>query len=202
MQTVKPSSAKATEGLNVEIKSAKKKTPEAARGVRVRKACDMGKVYTSVFFEAGDGPVEIFVLLGKSGGYMAGSAEVTGRLASLALKYGASLEEVADDLVGISCGQKVGFGKETILSMYDAVGKSLLEIAKGEQLDLFEEEKIKIEMPNGKPVELDEALLKIKNKKAEEESKFSACPDCGSPLYAEEGCFKCSNSHCGYSKCS
>ena len=190
MQTVKTesTSAKVSEGLNGNMKPIKKRTPEAARGVRIRKSCDMGKVYTSVFFEAGDGPIETFVTLGKSGGYMAGSAEVTGRLASLALKYGAGLDEVAEELVGISCGQKVGFGKETILSMYDAVGKSLLEVAKGEQLEMFEEP---VPATNG-----------VKQFRTEEESKFSACPDCGSPLYAEEGCFKCSNSYCGYSKCS
>ena len=173
-----------------EIKAKKKKTPEAARGIRLRKACDVGKVYTSVFFEEGDGPVEVFVTLGKSGGYLAGSAEVTGRLASLALKYGAELKEVAEEMVGISCGQKVGFGNETVLSMFDAVGKSLLEISRGEQLDLFTEEK-------------KEPLIKqLRAKITEEESKFSSCPDCGSPLYAEEGCFKCSNVYCGYSKCS
>jgi ribonucleoside-diphosphate reductase alpha chain len=190
MQTVKTesTSVKVSEGLNGNMKPIKKRTPEAARGVRIRKSCDMGKVYTSVFFEAGDGPIETFVTLGKSGGYMAGSAEVTGRLASLALKYGAGLDEVAEELVGISCGQKVGFGKETILSMYDAVGKSLLEVAKGEQLEMFEEP---VPATNG-----------VKQFRTEEESKFSACPDCGSPLYAEEGCFKCSNSYCGYSKCS
>ena len=172
----------------------KKKTPEAARGIRLRKACDVGKVYTSVFFEEGDGPVEVFVTLGKSGGYLAGSAEVTGRLASLALKYGANLDEVAEEMVGISCGQRVGFGKGAVLSMFDAVGKSLLEISKGEQLDLFVEEKLKIEVP--------EIKIGVKDNIGENENKFSSCPDCGSPLYAEEGCFKCSNTFCGYSKCS
>lgn len=170
-----------------ELKQKKKKTPEAARGIRLRKACDVGKVYTSVFFEEGNGPVEVFVTLGKSGGYLAGSAEVTGRLASLALKYGAELKEVAEEMVGISCGQRVGFGNEAVLSMFDAVGKSLLEISRGEQLDLFAEEKLEIKVPEIKP---------------DSESKFASCPDCGSPLYAEEGCFKCSNTYCGYSKCS
>lgn len=183
------------------VEPKKKKTPEAARGIRLRKACDVGRVYTSVFFEEGDGPVEVFVNLGKSGGYLAGSAEVTGRLASLALKYGAGLEEVADELVGISCGQRVGFGNGTVLSMFDAVGKALLEIGKGEQLELFEGEKTKIEVPkvNGEQKKL---LAEIRNKRASEESAFSSCPECGSPLYAEEGCFKCSNAYCGYSKCS
>ena len=138
---------------------------------------------------------------------MAGSAEVTGRLASLALKYGANLEEVADELVGISCGQKIGFGNNTTLSMFDAVGKALLEISKGDQLDMFEEEKDELIMPNqgqiqGSARTKEDVLSGIKAKLAENESKFSSCPDCGSPLYAEEGCFKCSNSYCGYSKCS
>ena len=179
----------------------KKPTPEVARGVRLRKPCDAGRVYTSVFFEEGNGPVEVFVNLGKSGGYMAGSAEVTGRLASLSLKYGATLEEVAEELVGISCGQKIGFGNGTVLSMFDAVGKSLLEISQGEQLDLFQEEKQKLVVPkvNGKQQNL---VNEARAKQTDLESKFSACPDCGSPLYAEEGCYKCSNNFCGYSKCS
>ncbi len=191
-----PSSPEAT------TKRDKKKTPEAARGIRLRKACDVGKVYTSVFFEEGDGPVEVFVNLGKSGGYLAGSAEVTGRLASLALKYGANLEEVADELVGISCGQRVGFGNGSVLSMFDAVGKSLLEISKGEQLDLFEGEKERIEIPQKIISKEKDILADIRKKQADTESAFSSCPDCGSPLYAEEGCFKCSNAFCGYSKCS
>jgi ribonucleoside-diphosphate reductase alpha chain len=201
-----------------DIKS-KKKTPEAARGVRLRKTCDVGKVYTSVFFEEGDGPVEIFVNLGKSGGYLAGASEVTGRLASLALKYGATLDEVADELVGVSCGQKVGLGSNAVLSMFDAVGKAILEISRGEQLDMFAEEKMKLELPTaaeamaGKPKvtggqtattqpSSKQILAELRVKQTEGESKFSSCPDCGSPLYAEEGCFKCSNAYCGYSKCS
>ncbi|HOY61256.1 MAG TPA: adenosylcobalamin-dependent ribonucleoside-diphosphate reductase [Candidatus Woesebacteria bacterium] len=189
-------------GLVAEIKATKKKTPEAARGIRLRKACDVGKVYTSVFFEEGNGPVEVFVTLGKSGGYLAGSAEVTGRLASLALKYGAELSEVAEEMVGISCGQRVGFGNEAVLSMFDAVGKSLLEISRGEQLDLFTEEKMRLEVPEIKAEKKENILADLGKKINEGENKFISCPDCGSPLYAEEGCFKCSNTYCGYSKCS
>jgi len=171
----------------------KKATPVMARGVRLKKKCDLGSVYTSIFYEAGDGPVEVFVTLGKSGGFMAGSAEMTGRLASLCLKYGASLEEIAEEMVGISCGQKYGLGTSTVLSMYDAVGKSLLEISRGEQLNMFASEKTEIDTS---------ALETIRTKAADLESKVMSCPDCGSPLRAEEGCFKCTNEFCGYSKCS
>src|SRR3989344_5245666 len=73
----------------------KKSTPTEAVGMRVRKKADVGYVYTSVFRDAEGMPVEVFVTIGKTGGYVAGAAEVTGRLASRALKYGASLEEGA-----------------------------------------------------------------------------------------------------------
>lgn len=171
----------------------KKKTPIMARGVRLKKKCDVGSVYTSIFYEQGDGPVEVFITLGKSGGFTAGAAEATGRLASLALKYGATLDEIADNLVGISCGQKFGLGNGTVLSMFDAVGKSLFEISRGEQLNMFACEKTSLDTAS-----IDE----IRVKQADLESKVMSCPDCGSPLRAEEGCFKCTNEFCGYSKCS
>ncbi len=169
----------------------KKPTPIVANGIRIKKKCDVGSVYSSIFYEENDGPVEVFVTLGKSGGYLAAAAEVTGRLASLALKYGANLDEISEQLVGISCGQKVGMGNGAVLSMFDAVGKSILEISRGEQLTIFD-----------KPEVIDQMELPKTNDQTEAESKFGACPDCGSPLRAEEGCFKCTNPFCGYSKCS
>lgn len=114
----------------------KRPTPQEAWGMRVRKKADVGWVYTSVFREADATPVEVFINIGKTGGYVAGAAEVTGRLASRALKYGASLEEIATDLVGISCGTPYGMGAASVLSAFDAVGKSLLEIARSKQLQL------------------------------------------------------------------
>ena len=116
----------------------KKPTPQEAWGMRIRKKADIGPVYTSVFRDGEGEPVEVFVTIGKTGGYIAGAAEVTGRLASRALKYGASLEEIASDLVGISCGTPYGFGPESVLSAFDAVGKSLLEISHSKQLQLPE----------------------------------------------------------------
>ena len=181
------------EGEVVDCKPKKKATPVMARGVRIKKKCDVGSIYASVFYEAGDGPVEVFVTLGKSGGYLAAAAEVTGRLSSLALKYGASLEEISEELVGISCGYKVGMGNGAVLSMFDAVGKVLIEVSKGEQLKMFDGEKISINS---------QAIDELRNEQNKVESKFNACPDCGSPLIAEEGCFKCTNVFCGYSKCS
>ena len=84
---------------------------------------------------------------------------------------------------------------ELVLSMFDAVGKSLLEISRGEQLDMFAGEKDLVSTNIN-------TLENIRVERAALESKVLSCPDCGSPLRAEEGCFKCTNEFCGYSKCS
>lgn len=224
----------------------KKPTPQEAWGMRVRKKADVGPVYTSVFRDHENDPVEVFVTIGKTGGYVAGSAEVTGRLASLALKYGASLEEIASELVGISCGTPYGIGPSSVLSAFDAVGKSLVEISQAKQLQLPEisEDETKEEIlitpldlekghslsangytnghtngdtqgaiasaKGGTQMALstisfgvpDQGLMATGHENKIIETKFNSCPDCGSPLTYAEGCRKCINPTCGWSKCS
>lgn len=234
----------------------KKPTPTEAWGMRLRKRADVGWVYTSVFRDSDGSPVEVFINIGKPGGYLSASAEVTGRLVSRALKYGASLEEAASDLVGISCGTPYGLGPDSILSAFDAVGKSLIEIARAKQLQLpinEEDSQNQIEMldksqsvvngsqyTNGSPrVEaghtnghtkatngvlkngqnsqmvinglsdsvksIQKSFVSLTPTHHEErlvEAKFTICPDCASPLVYSEGCRKCINSTCGWSKCS
>jgi len=84
-------------------------------------------------------------------------------------------------------------GNSAVLSMFDAVGKSVLEISKGEQLSIFDDQNTPVSHVD---------VAKSREELTQAESKFGACPDCGSPLRAEEGCFKCTNPFCGYSKCS
>src|SRR3972149_2589347 len=48
----------------------KRPTPQEAWGMRVRKKADVGHVYTSVFRDADGAPVEVFVTIGKTGGYV------------------------------------------------------------------------------------------------------------------------------------
>lgn len=212
----------------------KEPTPEEAWGIRLRKRSDVGNVYTALYHNAEGRPVEIFVTVGKSGGYVAGAAEVTGRLASLALKYGASPHEVADELIGITCGTPYGVGSKAVLSMFDAVGKSLAEFSQEKQMQLplkttAEEEKkgngearsegndeprstdVNIYAGNGngngngKHPETTTAEQNLTNEPPAAlqytTAAFGACPNCGSPLIAQEGCAICINPTCGYSKC-
>ena len=152
-------------------------------------------------------------------------------------------------------------GADSVLSAFDAVGKSLIEISRAKQLQLpvVEETQEVIQtvsksevapsnglsngqsngQTNGKtptngasqnlqmmlpkiPVSLpaiasgasvktrelnqqDDQLQTtslLNHKISELETKFNSCPDCGSPLMFAEGCKKCVNPTCGWSKCS
>lgn len=184
------------------------KAPTEAWGMRLKKKSDVGNVYTAVFKDEDERPVEVFINVGKSGGYVAGAAEVTGRLASLALKHGASLEELSSELIGVACGTPYGLGPNAILSMFDAAGKSILEISRNKQLSLvsMDENNENIQLDKGgngyqngnghKPERVEEQVRLLEYKPL-----FTACPDCGSRLLLIEGCTKCSNPGCGYSKC-
>ena len=83
-----------------------------------------------------DGPVEVFVNVGRAGSDVAALAEAMGRLVSLALRVPSPmsqedrLREVVSQLRGIGGSRTIGFGPEQVRSLPDAVGKAL-----GEHLD-------------------------------------------------------------------
>ncbi len=67
-------------------------------------------------------PFEVFCTIGKSGGSITAKAEVTGRLVSLALRHDVPIEDIIDQLIGIS-GSELKAWKDTIIkSIPDAVG--------------------------------------------------------------------------------
>lgn len=180
------------------------KAPMEAWGMRLKKRSDVGNVYTAVFKTEDGRPVEVFINVGKTGGYVAGAAEVTGRLASLALKHGASLGEVASELIGVACGTPYGVGPNAILSMFDAAGKSILEISRNKQLSLLAGNGgslVEQGTDKGGNGYTTEGPAASEGLAPNYKSMFTACPDCGSTLLLIEGCTKCSNPGCGYSKC-
>jgi len=66
-------------------------------------------------------PVEAFATVGKSGADMEANTEALGRMMSLALRYGAPVSDIIDQLKGISGAQPV----------WDHEGKSILSIPDG-----------------------------------------------------------------------
>ncbi len=83
-----------------------------------------------------DGPVEVFVNVGRAGSDVAALAEAMGRLVSLTLRIPSPmsqeerLREAVNQLRGIGGSRTIGFGPEQVRSLPDAVGKAL-----GEHLD-------------------------------------------------------------------
>ena len=70
------------------------------------------------------GPREVFANMGKAGGCASSNTEALGRLISLALKKGASAQEVVEQLKGIRCHVPYGMGPNATLSCADAIGKA------------------------------------------------------------------------------
>src|SRR5207248_9239921 len=88
------------------------------------------------------GPLEVFVTVGKAGSDIAALAEGLGRLISLNLRVLSPLSqadrarEIADQLRGIGGSRSVGFGMQQVRSLPDAVARALemhLEALEAEQ---------------------------------------------------------------------
>ncbi len=120
-------------------------------------------------------PYEAFITIGKGGKDIDAIAEGYGRMASLSFKRGVKIEEMAEQLHGINGESMTGLGPNKVSSIPDAFAKGLIE-----------------------------AYSQINNKKTKLQStelSGNFCPTCGSKMMMVEGCQKCTNPSCGYSKC-
>lgn len=101
-----------------------KDRPETLSSVTVCTKTGYGNLYVTVC-ELDGKPFEVFATIGKSGKSIMAKAEVTGRLASLALRSGVDVQLVIDQLKGIAGEQPMANGDSVVLSIPDAVGKVL-----------------------------------------------------------------------------
>jgi len=114
-------------------------------------------------------PVEVFINVGKSGSEIQASMEAIGRLCSVALQNNISVEEVYNQLRGISSGLiAFGNGEKPILSYADGIARVLKHYINNENTKML---------------------------------SGLECPECGDRLITEEGCLKCGNIECSYSRC-
>lgn len=84
----------------------------------------LGQLYITIT-ELDGRPVEVFCTIGKSGASIMAKAEVTGRLASLALRNGVPVKEVIKQLIGIGGSYTGTWNGQLVESIPDAVGKAL-----------------------------------------------------------------------------
>ena len=163
----------ATAAKREEEKLSPRERPAVIRGVTQRVTTGCGNLYVTVNFDDQGNIFEVFSSLGKAGGCASAQLEAISRLCSLALRSGIGVESLVKQLKGIRC-PSIGWDHgHAVLSCADAISSVL-------------EKYIKEEMP-AEEMEMSGNVV-------------GQCPDCGSVLSYQEGCFICPS--CGYTKCS
>jgi len=147
--------------------------PETLEGFTTKMATGYGNLYVTVTEYEGK-PFEVFATIGKSGKSTTAKTEAIGRLVSLGLRSGVHVENIVEQLKGIS-GEHPVFQKDgLVLSIPDAIGRVL-----------------------------EKRYLKDKKPKGRHKNHYSllgeTCPECGQTISFEEGCMTCH--FCGFTKC-
>jgi hypothetical protein len=85
----------------------------------------MGDVFVTINVDAEGEPFEVFAAVGKAGSALMADVEAICRLASLALRFGVPMEEIYQQLRGISSDRTAGFGPAKVLSVADAIAQAI-----------------------------------------------------------------------------
>ncbi len=160
-----------------------KPRPHSLHGLTYRMETPIGTAFITVN-ETGDGePFEVFVQVGKGGSDTMAVAEALGRLISLILRLPSPfsakrrMEEVINQLSRIGGGQPTGFGPAKVLSLPDALARTLAEY-----------------LGQVKPDAADGGNGSGPHRVGD------LCKECGQATFIyEEGCKKCLS--CGYNEC-
>jgi ribonucleoside-diphosphate reductase alpha chain len=158
--------------------------PHSLAGKTYRKETPIGTAFITVNGTEDGEPFEVFVQVGKGGSDTMAVAEALGRLISLTLRLPSPLtpqrrlEEVISQLSRIGGAQPMGFGAGKVLSLPDALGRTLAEHIG------------QIKAP-GSPSDA----------RADERRRIGdLCKECGQATFVyEEGCKKCLS--CGFNEC-
>ena len=161
-------------------------TPEHLFGERYRIKTGDGTLWVHLFENKDTGFREIWTNISKPGRTMAVMADITGRLCSLALKYGASWEDLEKQLKGHIGDNPIWWNGERILSIPDALSKLIRKKYLSKRAS---------STTGGLPAQ------SFKLKVSEETLTIVVCPDCATPLIHDEGCKGGRCPSCGFSSC-
>lgn len=197
----------ATEAEIVPSSDPRESRPMILRGRTYEVMTPVGKGFVTINRDENDAPFEVFITVGKGGMHTMADAEAIGRLASISLRVaGINRRDVAQRIVqqlrGIGGSSHIGFGKDRVMSLADAVAKILAEdmaLSSNESVD---------KQPEALPLQLSEEAV-LSSKRDDVVAKPLAlplmngadlCPECGEATFVrEDGCEKCYS--CGFSKC-
>jgi ribonucleoside-diphosphate reductase alpha chain len=190
-----------------------KPRPTVVHGYTRQVSAPEGKINVTINSDE-QGPLEVFVNVGKAGSDIAALAEALGRLISLNLRVLSPLsqtdraQEIAEQLRGIGGSRSVGFGMQQVRSLPDAVARAL-EM----HLDSLEQPEAQQQQADPPPAANEKDTVNgATNVTASATSLASPlslshlsvtgnlCPQCGcNTMVYEEGCRKCYS--CGHSEC-
>ena len=179
----------------------KRSRPDILRSTAIRKETPLGMMFVHITEDDKGQPFEVFINLGKAGGSAMADAEAVGRLISLALRSGISIQQVHRQLRGISSDRAVGLGPNKVLSMPDAIGLALedwMRSKQGVQQELLAGAAPQVTTAPVPVVTVGGAQMQF-DAVSGGDAFIGTCPDCGSQLEFAEGCVKCHV--CGFSEC-
>nr|WP_322354371.1 vitamin B12-dependent ribonucleotide reductase [Dehalococcoides sp.] len=156
-----------------------RKRSKVTQGITERVTTGCGYIYVTVNSDE-HGICEVFSSLGKAGGCASAQLESTCRLISLALRSGMEVASVVKQLRGIRCPSIAWDDSKAVLSCADAIASVLEKHVNG----------------YSQPVA---ASAKTGSVSGLVRNIAGQCPECGSILVYQEGCFICPG--CGYTKC-
>lgn len=202
--------------------------PMSLSGVTYKMETPVGHTYITINHNENKEPFEVFMTIGKVGSDVAAMADALGRMISLNLRLTDGLspreriKQVVAQLIGIGGARSIGFGKDRVRSLPDAIAK-VLSMHYGFALNGQVEDKIVLTNTDSDgngltnsysightPKIVETEVVKIQqlsfdggaNAVVTETSTglYDICPECGGGSLAyEEGCRKCYA--CGYSEC-
>jgi ribonucleoside-diphosphate reductase alpha chain len=147
--------------------------PETLTGFTTKIKTGYGHLYVTVTEYDGK-PFEVFATIGKSGRSTTAKTEAIGRLVSLALRSGVTVDRIVNQLKGIGGEYPVFQDGGLVLSIPDAIARVLdRKYLSGENAP--------------------------RNHKTEYSLMGEKCPECGQTVSFEEGCMMCH--FCGFNKC-
>ena len=180
----------------------KRKRPDVLRGTTRKMTSPLGDVFVTINEDTQNTPFEVFATLGKAGSVAMADVEAIGRLISLALRFGVPVNDIYQQLRGISSDRAIGFGQNKVLSLPDAIAQAIglrEQEKEGIQQELIPEAVIaSSDVDTTAPVAIAQPSLLLDSYNPGE-TFMGTCPECKSQLEFAEGCMKCHA--CGYSEC-
>lgn len=174
--------------------------PAKRVGVTISKSTPIGTAHIVMNNDENDRPLEVFIEVGKAGSDTAAMTEALGRIMSLVLRMNSPLEpiervqEMIGQMKGIGGARSVGFGKNRVSSLPDAIALALDE--------QYNDSTTFQSSTNANALDpLDQGELEFNSDQKQLKTILAdLCPSCGKANFIRsEACKTCTA--CGYSEC-